>query len=97
TSAEFRSPDGRSLTAAEPALKVALCRLGEAWPRAVPWPALWSAVRERLGQHAGDEQSLATRFVHWLQASNPIEVHAAAPPCRAEVSDRPAASPLARY
>jgi SAM-dependent methyltransferase len=94
---EFRAADGRLLTASDPLLKAALPVLGEAWPRTLAWQELWAAVQARPGANAADERALMAGLVQCQQVSGLVEVHVWEPPCRCDVSDRPTASPLARY
>jgi SAM-dependent methyltransferase len=80
---EFRGPRGATLTTDNEALKVALVRLGDAWPRALPVADLTDddAVCEALLQ---------------AYASNVVQLHLWAPALAAEAPERPVASAVAR-
>jgi SAM-dependent methyltransferase len=80
---EFRGPRGASLTTDHEAVKRALVRLGEAWPRAI-------AVAE-LG---GDDVVCETLLRAY--AANLVRLHVWEPELAAAPSERPVASALAR-
>ncbi len=97
---QFRGTDGVTLSARDPVVKAAMRYLAEAWPRAVPFGQLLEEARGRLGDAAGAEDARLlgeSLLSFYAQASTRlVELHACPPRFAAEVSERPAASPLAR-
>jgi hypothetical protein len=96
TAAEFRAADGRSLTAFDPPLKAALLVLGESWPQSLPWEDFWAALQARLGA-SPDAAPLMAGLVQSHEATGLVELHVLPPPGRLDASEKPTASPLARY
>jgi methyltransferase-like protein/ubiquinone/menaquinone biosynthesis C-methylase UbiE len=102
--AEFAAPGGLSLTTSVPLVKAALACLGEAWPRALAFDALRDQARARLGSAAAADtagsdvrvlgRALLTAYARAGKAL--VELSLRPPRFAAEVSERPAASPLAR-
>ncbi|MBM4032901.1 MAG: methyltransferase [Planctomycetes bacterium] len=103
TPVTFRGPGG-TLATNRPLMKAAMLHLMEAWPQAVPFPALCAAARARLAgspiqtaaEAEEDARSLASIILKGYYASNLLELHARPFPLRGEPGERPAASPLAR-
>jgi methyltransferase-like protein/SAM-dependent methyltransferase len=99
---EFRTPRGSALSAGEPLLKAGLVHLAEAWPASVPFRNLPAAARARLGlgPEAGPPAAGPARLLlaSLLKCAAPTAVEFSVTPPRlvAEVSRRPAATPLAR-
>jgi methyltransferase-like protein/ubiquinone/menaquinone biosynthesis C-methylase UbiE len=93
---------GNKVTMAAPLAKAALVHLGHTWPEAIAVTELRARGLEMLGQPAGttdpnhsiDVLNYMLRIV--LQA-NLLEVYLHPPKCVSTISDRPAASRLARY
>jgi methyltransferase-like protein/2-polyprenyl-3-methyl-5-hydroxy-6-metoxy-1,4-benzoquinol methylase len=103
---QFRGPDGVTLNSREPILKAAMVHLAEVWPQAVPFRELLPAARARLqrgstpdaGTAAQDMQVLGEGLLRcYTSAASLVELHVHPPRFAAAVSDRPVASPLARY
>jgi SAM-dependent methyltransferase len=80
---EFQGPHGATLTTDHDALKSALVRLGEAWPRAL-------AVAELT-----DDDAVCQALLR-AYAINLVQLHVWAPALAAAPSERPVASALAR-
>jgi methyltransferase-like protein/2-polyprenyl-3-methyl-5-hydroxy-6-metoxy-1,4-benzoquinol methylase len=104
TAEEFRTlRGGVTLTTNRPLIKATLWMLYEAWPRSVPFAALASGVRSRLGDaggslSAGDDSSgeeLARTLLSFY-LSNLVELHVHEPEFALQIGERPVASPLAR-
>jgi methyltransferase-like protein len=97
------APGGQSVLLDHPALKVGIRMMGEQWPRAVPFEAMWSEVRVRmaraglathaLGDH--DRRRLAN-FLLQGTAQGWVELHSHVPHFVREPGERPAATALAR-
>jgi methyltransferase-like protein/2-polyprenyl-3-methyl-5-hydroxy-6-metoxy-1,4-benzoquinol methylase len=99
---KFRAADGAILSTDHPVTKVAMLYLAEIWPRAVSFESLLSTARSRLGLEGtaeqDDAQALATNLLTAYSYSKKlIELHVHAPHMALEVSERPVASPLARF
>jgi methyltransferase-like protein len=79
-----------------------LC-LAEAWPRALAFPTLLAQARARLGADSEeglqvDAQVLAGNLLQaYGYSASLADLHARAPQPVLEASDRPVASPVARY
>jgi hypothetical protein len=95
---EFEAAKGFSVSTNNPFLRAALHRLFEAWPRSVPFEAVWDAVLSRLGgappPEAGPDLLAAPLLQCFLAGL--VELHLRPPRFMLEVSERPVASPLAR-
>ncbi len=99
---EFRGPKGAKLQTDYPLAKAALIHLGEVFPRRLRFEQLLAAARARLGlstlEAVFDEEArtLAEILLAAYQ-SGLVQLHLHVPPLVAEVSQRPLASPLARW
>ena len=99
---QFRAPDGTTISTDHPVSKAALLHLTEVWPRAVPFNELLSLSRsrvnasaERMAQDALDLQAnLVKAYTYSMQLA---ELHTFMPAMVTGVSDRPVASPVARF
>jgi methyltransferase-like protein/2-polyprenyl-3-methyl-5-hydroxy-6-metoxy-1,4-benzoquinol methylase len=94
----FRAANGLEFKTDHPATQAAMRRLAEIWPQAAPLKTLLTT-----GQAAGpdamtDMQILAANLLKAYSASEAlVEFHAHAPPFVKAVSERPMASPIARW
>jgi methyltransferase-like protein len=87
-----------------PIIKAALLHLGEIWPKSLRWEELVDAVRARLAGSIGPPLTISSRGIKRL-ANNFIEccgggivdLHFQPQSFVTTVSERPAASPLARW
>jgi methyltransferase-like protein/SAM-dependent methyltransferase len=94
-----------SIASADPLTKAALTHLSEVFPRAVPFEELRRAAHARLGtapealeqRRAADVDNLGRSFLQCYLTTDMVELHAHQPAFVLEASDRPEASPLARY
>jgi SAM-dependent methyltransferase len=87
----FEGPTGSTLTTDHPLVTRALERIADRWPGAV-------LVREVIPRHASTEDRAAIcGALLRCYAGNLVQLHAMPPPLTTSVSDRPEASPLARY
>lgn len=100
---QFRSDRGASITTDHALIKSALLELGAAWPRAVRFDELLAGARARLSHGAapesvddGEESLVLGQLLLKTYAASVVELHVHAPAIAVEVSERPAASPLAR-
>jgi methyltransferase-like protein len=97
---QFEAPDGPRLSTNNPQLKAALVRLAGAWPRALPFEALFADARSLLGAAAPDlpdgGRGVLAESLLQCYLSNLVELHLHVPPFVLEVGERPVASPLAR-
>jgi methyltransferase-like protein len=90
---------GPTVSVSLPILKAALVCLFEAWPRALAFNDLWTAIGERLGPAAGAESNGRTLLAEGLlycYLSNLVALHVHPPTFAQEPGPRPTASPLAR-
>ncbi len=102
---EFSSPEGLKFTTDHPVTKAALLYLQSVWPRAIPFGELLDRAYERLGQEAVapatrtlDEQILSAHLLKGFTYSGRlIELHTFTPQFTTQPSERPIASPWARY
>jgi methyltransferase-like protein len=100
---KFKTADGVSLATDHPVTKVALMYLAEVWPQAVPFNRLLAAARSRLNgapttDLATDARVLAANLLKGFGYSEElVELHSYAPQMVLEVSERPVASPVARF
>lgn len=93
--AQYQTPSGLTVTATNPAFKVALGVIRERWPGTVAFPDLWRAVSERLGPAAGTDSALAVNLLQTYISSDLLELHAAPIPF-IPASERPVALAEAR-
>ncbi len=100
----FRSARGASITTASPPARALLWYLLEVWPRRIPVEQLCeeseARARAKLGfVRAAGEDVLADlrEFIFAMYAAGLIELHVYAPPLVFGISERPVASPLARW
>ncbi len=99
----FRAPGGATLATAQPLLKSALLRLRECWPQTLGLDRLRELAREGASEPGAPrppaEEDRGRLGVGMLNAylSGLVDLHAAPVPCVPTVSERPAASPLARW
>lgn len=102
---EFSSPEGLKFATDHPVTKAALVHLESVWPQAIPFAELLDRAYERLGQgsvaanvRAQDEQLLSANLLKGFTYSGRlIELHTYAPQFALTPSERPVASPWARY
>lgn len=99
---KFRGPDEATLSTDHPVSKAALLRLTEIWPQSMLFDDLLTAAYERLGREAdetgADAQVLgSTVLTAYGYSENLMELHLHAPNFVQEVSERPVASPVARW
>jgi methyltransferase-like protein/trans-aconitate methyltransferase len=96
--AVFRGRRSEEVSTRDPLLKAALELLAAAWPATVPY----SELVERSGDVVApssptDGSALGEQLLRLHLSGGPVELHVVAPMFVREVSDRPRASPLARY
>jgi methyltransferase-like protein/ubiquinone/menaquinone biosynthesis C-methylase UbiE len=100
---EFRTRQGASIRTNRPVLKAALSLMSRCWPRAFHFDELLAASpKMSRAESAGDggPNEDVTAFRDLLlggYAAGMLELHSWAPPLVIEISERPIASPLARY
>ena len=102
---EFTSPEGLKFATDHPVTKAALVYLECVWPQAVPFAELLDRAYEGLGQgavppnvRAQDAQLLSANLLKGFAYSGRlIELHTYAPQFATRPSERPVASPWARY
>jgi methyltransferase-like protein/cyclopropane fatty-acyl-phospholipid synthase-like methyltransferase len=95
----------RTITTADPLVKAALFHLCESWPLYVPFEELRQAARARAGlapaadaaEVARDTDVLGRPLLQCYLSSDTVQLHTYQPPVVAHVSERPVASPVARY
>ncbi len=101
--AAFIDRDGTRLTTSSPIAKVALLQVSQLWPRAIPFRTVLDAGIARLGQTPDitSRQQQGTALAHFLlecfTSTNMVELHLYPPTFTMEPSERPLATPLARY
>jgi SAM-dependent methyltransferase len=98
--AEFRSPQDVSVRVDHPVVKAALVRLGEQWPRAIPFGELFAAARAAAHRtdaatEAGDADVLGGVLLACAGAAH-AEFSTWIPPLVTRASERPRASAVAR-
>lgn len=103
----FESPDGIAISLNHPMTKAAMLCLSETWPRRTPVKTLRAEARARLNlDRAEDANSVAQDLAilgKWLLTAYTsvsdrlIELNLSAPRFVAEATERPVASPVARY
>jgi len=99
---QYRGTDGATLSIDHPVSKAAILCLAEVWPQAIPFAALMSVARARLAATPDasklDAQMLGANLLTAYSYSDKlVELHAYPPPVARAVSDRPAASHVARF
>jgi methyltransferase-like protein/SAM-dependent methyltransferase len=101
---QFRNAEGATLTIDHPASKAAMMFLGEIWPRIVSFDVLLNAAYARLdlsaspSQRVRDAQVLCANLLKAFAYNNRlVELHSYAPRFVTDVTERPVASPYARY
>jgi methyltransferase-like protein len=96
--AVFRGSRKEELSTRDPLLKAALELLEATWPATVPYPELVERSRDLAASSSPtDGSSLGAQLLRLYLSGGPVELHVVAPMFVREVSDRPRASPLARY
>ncbi len=98
----FTGEDGAGITTNHPVFKIALASLYEAWPKTVPYAELIATTVQKLqgSRYPATSLEVEAMFAERLircYMSNLIAIHTWAPPMALAVSERPLASPLARY
>jgi methyltransferase-like protein/2-polyprenyl-3-methyl-5-hydroxy-6-metoxy-1,4-benzoquinol methylase len=102
---EFTSPEGLKFATDHPVTKAALVYLECVWPQSIPFAELLDRAYEGLGQgavpahvRAQDAQLLSANLLKGFAYSGRlIELHSYAQHFAAQPSERPVASPWARY
>ena len=104
TAEQFRAPNGATLQSPNPITKSAMALLAERWPQALPFAELRAAARGRLQPlHIQDAASVALDAqvlgMELLQCYTVglIELRTWQPAFAIRASERPLASPLARW
>jgi len=94
----FVTPEGFSMTTSEPLVQAAMGTLAAAWPRSVDFATLLAGAREAAGPEASAELVSTRLRGVLLQAhlARIVMLQGCPPPLTGEVTERPAASPLAR-
>jgi methyltransferase-like protein/SAM-dependent methyltransferase len=108
---EFRAPNLHALSSQVPLVKAAMVHLAEIWPEAMPFPQLLNAARARLEQGADaprspgsepagapwspDADTLAANLLKCFSYKL-VHLYLHPPVCVRTISERPAASSLAR-
>jgi SAM-dependent methyltransferase len=100
----FVAPGGLSISTAVPSIKAALAHLGAIWPNYIAYQDLVAAACARIEATAGGSKPIAPAERRKLEdnlltccADGIIQIHGAAQPFAGAASERPAASPLARW
>src|SRR5258706_11981986 len=100
---KFRGQLTASIETDFPLAKAALLIMSEIWPQALPFPELLARARSRIGVHSqaldtANEEALALgEILLKIYASGLVELHVHAPQYSRSPSERPMASPLARW
>jgi methyltransferase-like protein len=102
---EFTTPEGLKFATDHPLTKAALLHLNEVWPRAVQFEELVDQAYARLGKDAPNPAARmqdalvlsANLLKGYAYSSRLVELHTHAPHFAARVSERPVASPWARF
>jgi len=99
----FGSPNGAQQSISDALTKAALVVMGGEWPRCFAFEELYRLSRARLREEIGDApvenddlKSFGDRMLQGY-AARVIELRVAAPKVAFSISERPVASPLARY
>ncbi len=101
---EFRGQFGAAMSTGHPFAKAVIMELVESWPRLLAFDELLARTRAALGPEApvaeagpeGDALGLA-KILLATYAAGLVELHVHVPEFVMEVSERPLASPLARW
>lgn len=97
----FQALDGANFTTDHPLTKAAMLHLIEIWPQAISFAELLSAAQVRLQRGPASPQEVQLLGVNLLKAysysENVVEFHVYAPCFVVEISQKPVASPVARY
>jgi cyclopropane fatty-acyl-phospholipid synthase-like methyltransferase/methyltransferase-like protein len=98
---EFQTPQGEKISTNHPAIKTMFAMLFDARPQAIPAQELLSGICSRIEEANADRSATpdAESFANLLASchiSNTVVLHTCPPRFAIEVSQRPAASPLAR-
>jgi len=94
TAETFHAERDRTFVVSHPPTKALLTALAATWPRPVSFAALQAEVRERLG--AEPDATMLADILFSLYCGDFLDLHLLPPACTEKVSERPAASPLAR-
>jgi methyltransferase-like protein/SAM-dependent methyltransferase len=99
---KFRASDGTILSTDHPVTKAGVLYLTEIWPYSVPFKALLNTARARVNgaqaDVARDAEVLAANLLQAYGCSdNLVELHVCPHHFVLEISDRPVASPVARF
>lgn len=84
----------------DPLVKAAMSILGQRWPRPLAFPELLEQAQVRIGRPNEGNDSQVRRLAEFLvtaDALNLVHLHAFVPHLVETVSDRPLASPVARW
>lgn len=96
----YESPRGAKIETDFPLGQAALLELESVWPQPLPFAELLAKASTRLGTathpSASDAEGLR-KFLLQLYAANIVEFRASAPAFTTNVSERPVASPVARW
>jgi methyltransferase-like protein/SAM-dependent methyltransferase len=95
---QFTTPAKKTLTTQDPIMKAAIALLAASWPAPIAFEELLAAAREKSGQpqSADDQRNLAARLLHCYSAAL-LELSLTPAAFTASISDKPVASPYARY
>jgi hypothetical protein len=99
---KFTGDKDANMEVSLPLAKAALVVLAEIWPRALPFPELLTQARARLGRPSAggltDPETLAVfEMLLEIYAPGLASLHVSPPKFAQSVSERPLASPLARW
>lgn len=103
---KFKASDGTTLSTDHPVTKLALLYLAEIWPKAIPFRTLLDTARARLNgarspeanPAEGDARVLAANLLKGFGYSEDlVELQVYLPRFVLEISERPVASPIARW
>lgn len=96
---EFRTPKGASIRTNRPLAKAALLQLSQEWPRSIAFPDLLAAARRLAFSEKDEDENRGALCEILLRsfAAGITELHVWAPRLVTDVSERPIASPVARY
>lgn len=101
----FQTPDGANFATDQPLAKAAMLHLIDVWPQAVAFDDLVTQAQARLGsrQVGADRLDEETRMLGanllkaYSYSDNLVELHVYAPRFVSDISERPVASPVARF
>jgi methyltransferase-like protein/SAM-dependent methyltransferase len=103
---EFRTTSGVSLTSTDPVAKAAMVHLARVWPQTMPFEQLLTAACQRAEmplktpeQQAEAAERLGRCLLACYTSASPglVELHLCPPKVCRTASERPAATPLARF